>query len=121
MKQHKALTVCPVCNYGMTITRLSCGSCHTTIEGNFMFSKFNYLDEEKLYFIEIFMKNRGNIKLIEKELNLSYPTVKKMLDETVSALGYNVTPEEDANVSDVLDLVKSGDLTVAEALLKIKK
>lgn len=86
-----------------------------------MFSKFNYLDEEKLYFIEIFVKNRGNIKLIEKELNLSYPTVKKMLDETISALGYNVSAEAETNVSEVLDLVKSGDLSVAAALEKIKK
>lgn len=123
MKKNKTLTLCPICDHDLTITKLACSSCQTVIEGNFIFSKFNYLDEDKLYFIEIFMKNRGNIKLIEKELNVSYPTVKKMLDETIVALGYKVDNEEESNAVslDVLEQIKSGEITVDEAVRKLKK
>ena len=29
------LTKCPVCGKAMTVTKLHCSSCHTTIEGRF--------------------------------------------------------------------------------------
>lgn len=122
MKKNIVLSKCPVCSNNLEVKRLECSSCHTSIEGNFVLSKFNYLSSESLYFIEIFVKNRGNIKLIEKELNISYPTVKKMLDEVILGLGYKVTDEEEKEENtSVLDKVKSGELSVDDALKLIKK
>jgi hypothetical protein len=71
-KVNPVLSTCPVCKHELRVARLHCDYCETTIEGSFTLSKFNYLETEKLYFIEIFIKNRGNIKQIEKELNISY-------------------------------------------------
>src|SRR5690606_15315527 len=139
-KPNKALTACPVCNHDLHITHLSCDHCHTEIKGEFQFSKFNYLNAETLYFIEIFVKNRGNIKAVEKEMNISYPTVKKYLDEAIVSLGYKLDESDDevfeepkkeakatftANLKDVqidiLEQIKSGTLNVEEAVEKIKK
>lgn len=123
MKKNIVLSSCPVCSNNLEVKRLECSNCHTSIEGNFKLSKFNYLSSENLYFIEVFVKNRGNIKLVEKELNISYPTVKKMLDEVILGLGYNLDDEEEDHIesASVLDKVKSGDLTVDEALKILKK
>ena len=95
MRQGKypIITTCPVCTHDLHAERLSCDHCGTAIEGHFTFSKFNYLDTEKLYFIEVFVKNRGNIKAVEKELNISYPTVKKMLDEAIAKENYEIASE----------------------------
>lgn len=131
-KYPTVITKCPICSEDLHVTRLSCHSCNTNIEGHFSFSKFNYLDAEKLYFIEVFVKNRGNIKAIEKELNISYPTVKKMLDEAVLSLGYKLedgeeetfeeTNEEPKNIrSAVLAALEAGEISVEAALATIKK
>lgn len=123
MKENPILSHCPVCSSDLLVKKLHCSNCDTTIEGNFTLSKFNYLNKEHLYFIEVFIKNRGNIKLVERELNISYPTVKKMLDEVIVNLGYKVddTFDEKEDSINVLDQVKEGKLTVEEALLLLKK
>lgn len=131
MKQQKypVITTCPVCKHDLHVVTLACDHCGTKIEGNFTFSKFNYLDAEKLYFIEVFVKNRGNIKAVEKELNISYPTVKKMLDEAILGLGYHVdqTIEENhrqvdqTSRKDVLDKLSRKEITFEEAMKLLKK
>ncbi len=129
------LSTCPVCKHELRVERLHCDHCHTAIEGSFTLSKFNYLETDKLYFIEIFIKNRGNIKAIEKELNISYPTVKKMLDEVIVGLGYSITEDDDtfqksfekeeatpkAVKSSILEKIERGELSVTDALELLKK
>lgn len=83
------LTNCPVCSNSLKIIKLECNHCQTTIENEFEVSKLAALGQEQLYFIEIFLKCRGNIKEVEKELGISYPTVRGKLDEIISALGYS--------------------------------
>jgi len=119
-KTHAAPLICPVCNETMEIQTVHCHQCQTTIQGHFHVSKFNYLEEETQYFIEIFIKNRGNIKAIEKELNISYPTVKKHLDEAITKLGYKVTLDMDDLEDDPLQLLKEGKITVEEAAKRLK-
>ena len=120
-KTHIAPLQCPVCNKAMEIQTLHCQHCETTVSGHFHVSKFNYLEEETRYFIEIFVKNRGNIKAIEKELNISYPTVKKLLDEAITKLGYKVLDEPEEPKEDPLQLLKEGKITAEEAAKRLKK
>ncbi|MCF7930448.1 MAG: DUF2089 domain-containing protein [Acholeplasmataceae bacterium] len=131
-KVNPILSTCPVCKHDLNVVKLHCDHCDTTIEGDFTLSKFNYLETEKLYFIEVFIKNRGNIKMIEKELNISYPTVKKMLDDVIVGLGYSLEPFEDevivkepstpkVNKSNILEKIEKGELTVADAIEIFKK
>jgi hypothetical protein len=128
-KVQPVLSICPVCKHDLHVTRLECEHCHTAIEGSFTLSKFNYLPTEKLYFIEVFIKNRGSIKAIEKELNISYPTVKKMLDEVILGLGYSLDADDSEVLEEqpsmfkasILDKIEKGELTVEDALALINK
>lgn len=132
-KVNPVISVCPVCKHDLKVTKLSCDHCDTVIEGNFSLSKFNYLETEKLYFIEVFVKNRGNIKAIEKELNISYPTVKKMLDDVIVGLGYSLDPELDneeeekekldqkASKASILEKIANKEISVMEAVEMLKK
>lgn len=99
---------CPICENPLVVTTLSCQRCATEIKGEFLLSKFNYLSKENLYFIEIFVKNKGSIKGVEKELKISYPTVKKQLDEIILGLGYTPDAEltEPSRRADALDLLE---------------
>lgn len=78
--------VCPCCENQMIVSEYRCKKCGITVSGDFKKSDFWNLDQLQLKFAEIFLKNRGNIKDVEKELGVSYPSVKKMLDNLVSAL-----------------------------------
>lgn len=78
--------ICPCCEKQMTVTEYRCKKCGIAVSGDFKKSDFWNLDQLQLKFAEIFLKNRGNIKDVEKELGVSYPSVKKMLDNLVSAL-----------------------------------
>ena len=111
---------CPICKGELVVSKLSCKSCGTEISGKFKLSKFNHLSKEDLYFIEVFIKNRGNIKQIEKELGISYPTVKKNLDEVIINLGYEVVDENKANKDEVFDKLAKGEITAKEAAKLLK-
>jgi len=73
---YKILSRCPVCNSKLKVVKLKCDNCGTVIENEFELSKFAYLSAEELNFIEVFLKCRGSIKDVEKELGISYPTVR---------------------------------------------
>ena len=111
---------CPICQSDLKVTKLQCTSCNTEISGEFQLSKFSYLSKEHLYFIEVFIKNKGNIKQIEKELGISYPTVKRNLDEVIVSLGYEVSSEEKANKEEIFKKLENGEITASEAAKLIK-
>lgn len=119
--KYSVLGVCPVCDSKLKVVRLQCDRCKTGIDGNFEMDKFSYLTSEQKEFIEIFVKNRGNIKEIEKDLGISYPTVRRSLDQVIEALGYNVKPsEEEVNKKEILEKLSLGELTSEEALKRLK-
>lgn len=108
---------CPVCQSELKVTEITCKKCKTKISGEFDLCKFCKLDTEQKYFAEIFIKNRGNIKEIEKELGVSYPTVRRLLDEVISSLGYK--PQSgvtSVNKSEILEKLSKGEITSNEAL-----
>ena len=105
----------------LVVTEIQSKKKDITVRGEFQLSKFDYLTKEQQYFIEVFIKNQGNIKQIEKELGISYPTVKKSLEEVTSALGYKVEDsKDDEKRIEVFEKIRKGELSIedAEALLK---
>lgn len=107
--------------FDLVVTEIQSKKKDITIRGEFQLSKFDYLTKEQQYFIEVFIKNQGNIKQIEKELGISYPTVKKSLEEVTTALGYKVEDsKDDEKRIEIFERIRKGDLSIedAEALLK---
>lgn len=112
---------CPICGGSIEVTEFKCGSCESTIRGSFKLCKFCQLPKEQLEFAETFIKNRGNIKEIEKELGISYPTVKGKLDSLVEALGYmNQSPMSPSKSKEILEQLDRGELSPEEAIELLK-
>lgn len=119
----EVIGTCPVCQNSLLATRLSCNVCHTEITGEFELSRFSYLNKEELSFIETFIRVYGNIKEMEKELDVSYPTVKKMLEQVVLKMGFEArdSKELNQNTEDILSKIKNKEISVNEALTLLKK
>ena len=117
----KVISRCPVCHHELTVARLRCDSCDTVIENNFQLSKFDYLSEEELYFTETFIRCRGNIKEVERELGISYPTVRSRLDAVIKKLGYDAGADEQrARKEDILKALENGEITAEQAIEQLK-
>src|ERR671931_664675 len=80
---------CPMCEAELVVTHLRCQQCGTGLEGVFHLTRFDRLSREHLRFIDVFLKNRGVIRDVERELEISYPTVRSRLDDVIRALGYD--------------------------------
>jgi len=114
---------CPVCNDRLKVVSLHCSQCNTKFEGSFHLDKFSYLSQEQKSFIEVFLKCRGNIKEVEKELNISYPTVRGKLDDVVQALGCTDTTGRKAskNRKEILEMLSEGEIAYDEAMRLLKE
>lgn len=86
---------CPRCNEKLIATRLSCGNCELELNGDFPLSKFDYLSEEELYFVESFLKAQGNFKTLQIEKGMSYPAVKKKFSDILDKLNLSTVKIEE--------------------------
>lgn len=117
------LTHCPVCASELTITRLRCDTCETTLDGRFSGGPFAHLNDEQLKFIEIFIRNEGKINRMESEIGLSYPTIRNRLHEVIRALGYEPGKDEPVEISEerrrqILEDLDGGKIS-ADAAMRI--
>ncbi len=90
---HDVIATCPVCARELTVTRLRCGECGTTIEGEFGVGRFGRLSREQTQVLESFLRSRGNLRDMERELGISYPTVRARVEALVRALGFGPRDE----------------------------
>ena len=122
----RPLTQCPVCDSRLAITEMQCEECETTLRGDFVAAqcKFCALPEDRLKFLELFLRCRGNLRDVERSLGLSYPTVRARLDEVLTDLGYTETAngaaagepsEEPDRRREILEDLNAGRISAADA------
>ena len=118
------VTLCPVCGERLTVTRLHCRSCSTSIEGQFDPGRLGRLSAEQLDFVETFVRCEGKLNRMEREMGLSYPTLRSRLTDVIRRMGYTVgpeaagIPEEDRHR--VLDDLAEGRIDSAEAMRRLE-
>jgi hypothetical protein len=109
---------CPSCSSPLVVTQLTCTACGTGVVGKFELSPFFRLSPESLKFLEVFVRNRGNVKEMERETEESYWTIRRRLDEVITEMGMEIVPpEEDASLrrQEVLARLSRGEINVQEA------
>ena len=130
----KVLSRCPVCENALRVTELTCRHCETSVRGGFDTCRFCRLPPEHLSFIETFLRCEGNISRVEKELNLSYPTVRNKFAAALTALYANdatetaerenfiaVTAEYETRRREILNEIALGILTAEAAAETLRK
>ena len=132
----KIVEKCPSCDRpDMVVTNLQCSECGTEVRGAFAASRFCRLSEPSLQFIETFVRNRGNLKEMERELNVAYATLRTRLNGVIQEMGYEGadvdpgeetvdaegTPEPMPERQEVLARLSNGDITADEAIAALEE
>jgi hypothetical protein len=97
------------------------------IEGPFTLPPLAQLAAEDQVFVAAFLRCHGSIKQMEKYFGVSYPTIKNRLNKIGSQLSF-VEIEQGSDTDspaptriEVLDRLARGELTVAQALERLKE
>src|SRR6266852_4574775 len=96
------------------------------IKGPFTLPPLAQLAAEDQVFVAAFVRCHGSIKQMEKYFGVSYPTIKNRLNKIGSQLSFveiEQGSETDASRarSEVLDRLSWGEVTVAQALERLKE
>lgn len=91
----KILESCPTCGGEFAVTELTCTVCDTVVRSRYSPCPFCRLAPEDLAFLLVFVRNRGNVKEMERELGVSYWTIRGRLTELITAMGLEPGGEPD--------------------------
>jgi len=81
----KILERCPTCGGEFEIRDIQCRQCGTEIHSHYDPCPFCRLTGEQIRFLELFVQAKGNMRLLEQTLGVSYPTVRSRV-ETIAAI-----------------------------------
>lgn len=84
---------CPVCGDQLITTRKGCLKCGSELAGEFASCEFCALAEPDLEILRVFLGSRGNLREVEKHLQVSYPTARARLDAVLVKLGLEQSGE----------------------------
>lgn len=112
----------PVTGKDLYISELACEESGVTIRGRFAIPKYSRLDAEQAHFLETFLRCRGMLNSMERELGISYPTVRARLDALLEALGLPPVKDDGAKreklaerKKKVLEQLEKGEISAEEA------
>lgn len=113
MKNSRKLpSACPSCGGELIVVRLKCAKCGTEVTGEFELCPVCRLDGDLQHLYNLFIQARGNLKQVQRELGLSYPTVRARIEELFHELSQeNVSRDPQA----ILAKVRAGELRVEDA------
>jgi hypothetical protein len=127
-KFRKMLTRDPVGGGDLYVSELSSDDSGVTIRGRFEIPRYARLDEEQSKFLETFLRCRGMLNSMERELGISYPTVRTRLDALLAALELAPIKDKEEPRKDktsekkklILSQLEKGEITAEEAKERLK-
>ena len=78
--------ICPSCQMQLKVKSLKCENCATEVSGLYDMPVLARLSSDDQQFVLQFVRCSGSIKDMAKYLNLSYPTVRNLLDDIIERL-----------------------------------
>jgi hypothetical protein len=110
--------LCPACSSSdWMITELTCRNCGNKVTVEAEPNLFSLLNPDDLNFITLFVQTKGNVKEMERELGISYWTIRRKLDEIVEFLNTPRAAVESPKAQRlaILERLRRGEITAQEA------
>lgn len=93
----------PVSGGALVITELQGPETGILIRGRFEMPRFAQLSADQARYLETFLRCRGMLNSVERELGISYPTARARLDAVLRALDLHEVREDGPAASESLD------------------
>ncbi len=125
-KLKRLLTQDPISGGEMHVSELASDDSGITIRGRFEIPRYARLDDEQSRFLETFLRCRGMLNSVEREMGMSYPTVRARLDALLAALELAPFKEDSPKKQSVekkqriLEQLEKGEISAEEAKAKLK-
>lgn len=125
----------PVSGGDLYVSELANDESGVTLRGRFEIPRYARLDDDQTRFLETFLRCRGMFNAVERELGMSYPTVKSRLESLLNALDLKPIesrPNEKngdkaahekasaARRAEILDKLSSGEIDAEEAKQRLR-
>lgn len=111
---------CPVCKNELTLSRMKCGGCGVVLEGSFSLPRLARLSIEHRKLAETMILCGGNLKDLAVICGVSYPTLRKKIDELIAALN-QLKATDEQKVSAILAGIEEGSVAAEEGIRKIRE
>ena len=110
---------CPYCELPMQVEAMGCPTCGVKVEGVFVQPMIAQLSPEDQQFLEEYLLAGFSIKTLEENSGMGYVAIRSRLDRVIE--NYKALRKHDAQKKAILEQLRKGEITVAQARAKLEK
>ena len=111
---------CLICETDLNIIKLTCEACSTQYGGTFYFPRLARLSLEEQRLSESLIEHGGNLKEMAVVLGVSYPTLKKRLNELAESLREK-KQEDEKKIEQILKDIELQKMSAEEGIKLIRE
>lgn len=111
---------CAICKNKLSITHMDCTSCGLKMEGEFLLPRLARLSMPHRILAEQMLLSGGNLKDLATIIGISYPTLRRKIDELIEALK-QLKQDDDLVIATILTKIEQGSIKPEEGIRKIKE
>jgi hypothetical protein len=111
---------CTVCSGLLRVREMVCPACEMQLSGEFGFPRLLRLSSKNLVLAEALVLAGGNLKALAQSLEISYPTLRKRVDDLIDELG-TLRAEDERRIDEILRGVEAGKIPAAKGTRMIRE
>jgi hypothetical protein len=115
-----AMLHCSVCEGLLQVREMVCPACELHLSGDFSFPRLLRLSGKNLVLGEALILAGGNLKELALSLGISYPTVRKRVDDLIEEL-QALRAADERKIGDILQGIEAGTVPAAKGTRMIKE
>lgn len=111
---------CPVCKGNLRPARMVCEGCHLQVEGEFALPRLVRLPLEMRQLAEQMLLCGGNLKDLAAEVGVSYPTLRRKVDDMIAALK-ELKAADEKRIEAILEGIDQGSIKADQGIRLIRE